>query len=205
MPTILAIETSTRTGSVALARDGVVLQEASFLAERSHNSHLFQPLRALLELANGIDGVLVGTGPGSYTGVRIGISCGIGLSLSKGVPLAGMPSVCALDEPGAYRVVGDARRGKFFQCRVESGRMLGAPVLSDRSDLSDKSDLPVFTFDETPPIPEARLAVPSAGVLARLGSLLSATQFAALGAAPVEPIYLAPAFVTTPKQRGAGA
>ncbi len=201
MPAILAIETSTRTGSVALARDGVVVSEARFTAERSHNAHIFAPLRALLEMAGEIEGVLVGIGPGSYTGVRIGIACGIGLSLARNVPLAGMPSACALDEPGAYRVVGDARRGKFFTCRVEGGRMVGAPFLSER--LDEPGGL-VFTFDDVPPAPEACLAVPSAGVLARLGSVLPPSEFAGLGQKPVEPIYLAAAFVTTPKKPGKG-
>jgi len=208
MPTILAIETSTRTGSVALARDGVVLSGAEFVAERSHNAHIFKPLRALLDVAGEVDGILVGTGPGSYTGVRIGIACGLGLALARGVPLAGMPSVCALDVADGYWVVGDARRGKFFRCRVEDGQMAGEPVLVDGSDMSDVSDLSegaLLTFDGEPPVAGARVVVPSAGVLARRGSLLPAAEFAALGEKPVEPIYLAPAFVTTPKRRVAGA
>jgi tRNA threonylcarbamoyladenosine biosynthesis protein TsaB len=202
MPTILAIETSTRTGSVALARDGVVLSEASFIAERSHNAQIFAPLRALLEGSKKIEGILVGVGPGSYTGVRIGIACGLGLSLARGVPFGGMPSVCALDEEVGYWVIGDARRGKFFRCRVEGGHLRGAPVLSDQSQLSELSDESVFTFDDHPPIPGARVAVPSAGVLARRGSLLPPEEFASLGEKPIEPIYLAPAFVTTPRKPG---
>ena len=82
----LAIETSTTRGSIALTRDGEVLLEQSFASERSHNSQIFAPLGEALELAIP-ELIAVGTGPGSYTGARIGIAAGIGIDESHGLRL----------------------------------------------------------------------------------------------------------------------
>ena len=87
----LAIETSTTQGSVALMRDGECLLERAFASERSHNSQIFAPLQEALELATP-DLIAVGTGPGSYTGARIGIAAGIGISLTHSASLIGIPS-----------------------------------------------------------------------------------------------------------------
>ena len=134
---VLGMDTATADAVVGVARGGEILRDAALEPDADgrprHSRVLLAEVERCAEAAGGwsaVDRIAVGTGPGSYTGVRIGISCGLGLSLAKGVPLAGMPSVCALGEAGGYWVIGDARRGKFFRCRVEDGRMTGAPVLS---------------------------------------------------------------------------
>ena len=79
---ILAIETSTRQGSVALRLGGRVEFAETFASQRSHNSQLFAPLEKALEIAERrITLVVVGTGPGSYTGARIGIAAGQGVAI----------------------------------------------------------------------------------------------------------------------------
>ena len=76
---VLAIETSTPLGSIAVVeQSGNVLFSESFESNRSHNSMLFAPLQRALGTFSEIDAVIVGTGPGSYTGVRIGISAALG-------------------------------------------------------------------------------------------------------------------------------
>ena len=91
---ILAIETSTALGGVAVVRDGEVCFEKTFSSERSHNSQLFAPLREALAVAGDtLRAVVVGTGPASYTGVRIGIAAAQGIAVSREVPVIGLPSV----------------------------------------------------------------------------------------------------------------
>ncbi len=122
MPSILAIETATARGGVAVVRDGGVVFERHFVSERSHNSQLFAPLSEALRLySSDLRCIVVGIGPGSYTGARIGIAAAQGLGLSRDVPVIGLLSVLApeaAEEPPEFVVCGDARRGKFFTARV---------------------------------------------------------------------------------------
>jgi tRNA threonylcarbamoyladenosine biosynthesis protein TsaB len=198
MPSILAIETSTRTGSVALACDGVVLRGETFVAERSHNSQIFAPLGELLGDAR-IDAVIVGTGPGSYTGVRIGIATAIGISMARNVPLFGVASVCGVEADFDYAVVGDARRGVFFWCEVKNGEIQGNPELMSLDELKLRPYEHIFTFDEMPPMEGALSVTPSAAVLAKLYSRRDLSETPQVA---VEPIYLAAPFITKPKGRG---
>lgn len=182
-----------------MAKDGVLLRELTFIAERSHNSHIFAPLRELVDGAAEIDAVLVGTGPGSYTGVRIGIATGIGISLARNIPLIGVPSVCGVDHEGDYMVIGDARRGACFLCRVSGGEMQGEPELMRLDEIEAKLNGDVFTFDEKSISERARVLSPSAGVLAVRQSLKEINN---VPASAVEPVYLSAPFITTPKGRG---
>ena len=206
MSTVLAIETSTSHGSVALAAGGRLIAREEFASERSHNAEIFAPLQRLWSQLNGNapDAIVVGTGPGSYTGVRIGISCGIGLSLARAALLIGVPSVCGVEcDSGSYTIVGDARRGLFWHCAVVDGIVVRAPSVVAVEELhgaiSDASH--VFTFDERMPVASAPLVTPSAGVHAIRFSRESEAALKEKAPPCVEPIYLAAPFVTAPKAR----
>ena len=97
METIVAIETSSPRGSVARYEDGRVVEVIGFTSDRSHNSVIFAPLAAALK-AGPPDLIVAGTGPGSYSGIRVGIAAGLGISLTHGVPLIGLPSLTAFGE-----------------------------------------------------------------------------------------------------------
>ncbi len=191
--TILAIDTSTSRGSVALLADEQVVFAEDFLADRSHGAALFTVLARARELAPKLDQIVVGLGPGSYAGIRIAISAAIGLELATGASLLGAPSVAAW-ETGvpSYIAVGDARRETFYWTRVEDGTCLAGPRPPPRADLESEgaaATLPLFAIESLPGIPDLRIALPSARVLARMatrGSGLVNTQ-------PLEPIYLRPA------------
>jgi len=96
---VLAIETSWRVGSVALAVDGSVVARRFLTTPSSHASELIPAIREILRDAGaGVDrlaGIAVGAGPGSFTGVRIGAAAAKGLATSLGVPLYATSSLQA--------------------------------------------------------------------------------------------------------------
>ena len=83
MSCILAIELSTRRGNIAVTRGGQLVFEQDFTSHRSHNSMLYAPLAAALETAGtDLTKIIIGTGPGSYTGVRISIAAAHGVAVA---------------------------------------------------------------------------------------------------------------------------
>lgn len=203
---ILAIETSTTCGSVALLRDGSCVFQSSFASERSHNSQIFAPLAEALEIATP-ELIAVGTGPGSYTGARIGIAAGIGISLTCGATLIGIPSVAAAEIPDpqqGYHLIGDARRGSYFYAEVEDRQLVRDPELIDRPTLEQLlrcEGRRFITFDAQAPATGIEVTKPSAEILARIAERLTPAQVEALAAAPVVPHYMGAPFVTAAKPR----
>jgi len=200
----LAIETSTTQGSIALMRDGELLLQQSFASERSHNSQIFAPLGEALELATP-ELIAVGTGPGSYTGARIGIAAGIGISLTHGARLVGIPSVTLAESTGptqTYHLVGDARRGQFFHAEVEDRKLRRDPELIDRETLAQlaNGNRLLLTFDPSPPAPGIEITRPSAAILASIASALDDAEIDALASSPVIPHYMSAPFVTAPRE-----
>jgi tRNA threonylcarbamoyladenosine biosynthesis protein TsaB len=111
---ILAFDTATNQATSAVIRDGEVLGERTSTASRVL-ADADDLLRAAgLEEAD-ITHVAVGTGPGSFTGIRIGLAAARGLSFSLGIPVAGVSTLDALaaGAPGALPVI-DARRREVF-------------------------------------------------------------------------------------------
>jgi len=208
---ILAIETSTPTGSVALVSGDETLYHSSFGSKRSHNSELFAPLREALALAgDGLDLIVVGTGPGSYTGARIGIAAAQGIGMAKAVPVIGMCSLVALEVrvlPQRFKVCGDARRGLFYIATVQNGRLQGEitqqAAESFTRDREEDADGLWYTFDEKVPLElgGVTLSRPSATTLALQAGTLSEDEIKALAAELVQPVYLSAPFVTPAKVR----
>lgn len=109
----LAIDTATDRASVALAVDGVITAELTWASRRRHTVDLAPTVeRALsgagVEVAD-LAGIAVAIGPGSYTGLRIGLALAKGLALPAGVPLVGVPTLhilaAALSPPWTSRAV----------------------------------------------------------------------------------------------------
>jgi tRNA threonylcarbamoyl adenosine modification protein YeaZ len=94
---ILAIDTSSDNASLALVQDGRVLAEANWRCQQNHTVELLPRLVSLLDEAkagiNSISAVIVARGPGSFNGLRVGISTAKGLAFSLGVPLVGISSL----------------------------------------------------------------------------------------------------------------
>jgi tRNA threonylcarbamoyladenosine biosynthesis protein TsaB len=111
---VLAFDTATPSATVALVRAGDLLGE-----RRSRASSVLADADVLLHDAGltvaDLEGLAVGTGPGSFTGLRIGLATALGLALAQGVPVAGVSTLEALATaaPGSLPII-DARRGEIF-------------------------------------------------------------------------------------------
>ena len=128
--TILALEFSSPQRSVALAHDGRVLATASETGERT--THAFAMIEKVLAdagLQRGqIEALVVGLGPGSYTGIRVALAIAQGWQLATGVKLLGISSADAIAAQalaekcsGRASVVIDAQRGEFYRAAYEIG------------------------------------------------------------------------------------
>jgi tRNA threonylcarbamoyladenosine biosynthesis protein TsaB len=116
---ILAFDTATDVATSALVSDGEVLGERV-----SRAVTLLEDVDALVRQAGArtrdIEALAVGIGPGSFTGVRVGLATARGLALALDIPVAGVSTLSALaaGAPGALPVV-DARRREVFLMRGE--------------------------------------------------------------------------------------
>ena len=115
---LLAIDRSTDTQSVAVAKDGKIAARV-FAGMDSRSAEWPCKVRDFLA-ANGLsvqdlDTILVGQGPGSFAGIRAALAFAQGLALPAGKPVVGLPSTLALARDGARTaVVGDARRDRYW-------------------------------------------------------------------------------------------
>lgn len=200
--TVLAIDTSTTRGSVALFDGERVLIDETFTSDRSHGSLLVPVIQRALEMVKKLDVLAVGLGPGSYAGVRIAIATAMGLSMALGARLFGIPSVASL-ETGArgYLAVGDARRETFYFTRVDDGQCVEGPLLLDADELRARiaqwEALPVLVPEPLAFLPQAIVARPLALRLARL----AAAGKSVVAEGELDPLYLREPHITAPKVR----
>lgn len=136
----LVLETSTPHASLAMVGPDGSLVERQFASDRSHQACVFGPLADLLvsHVVVSIGRVLVGSGPGSYSGTRVGIAAAQGVAIASECPALALPSILAVpaaDGGAACLVIGDARRGSFWSARIAAYQMVADPVLTDAAGL----------------------------------------------------------------------
>jgi tRNA threonylcarbamoyladenosine biosynthesis protein TsaB len=151
---ILAVDTSTRMGSAAILRDAEVLAEVSGYEETPYSMRLFRDIALLQDRANfrmdQVEVFAVAAGPGSFTGLRVGLTAVKGWAEVHGKPIA---AISGLEAIAAEALIGvapnasnphfiapflDARRGQIFGAiyRRISGDATGLALASDESILS---------------------------------------------------------------------
>lgn len=138
--TVLGIDTATAVATVGVTRDGRVLGEASETSRTGHAGSLPDLTQAVLSRAGlsfrDLDGIAVSVGPGSFTGLRVGLSFAKGIAFATGTRLVGVPTLEALaaSAPHAGRWIAtalDARRGEVYLALFER---LGDGSIVRRSD-----------------------------------------------------------------------
>jgi tRNA threonylcarbamoyl adenosine modification protein YeaZ len=176
---LLALDTATHYASVALHDGQRLLAEHTWLANQDHTRTLLPHVRSLLAEAHaGMDsltGLAVALGPGSFNGLRVGLSTAKGLAIARGLPLAGASTLELLAaEYGLAEVAMNAGRGRVYLWHTNSEIELIEGTAPDR--------------------------VRHAGTLAELGWQRLRGGLA-LDATKVEPIYVQPPHITESRKK----
>ena len=225
---VLALDTALGACSVALCCNGDVLARRFARLERGHAEALMPMVEAVrgevgLDYAE-LDLLAATVGPGTFTGVRIGLATARALSLASGVPLVGVTTLAAVAEAAAETaaandsllVVHDARRAQVYaQLFDRAVTPLGDPGVIDPADIAMLARRRTGLVAGTGvalvwPYLRARHrdwrrgsaeGVPDAAVIARLAARSSlGGQGEADMRRPPEPLYLRPAGAVAPDQ-----
>ena len=120
MTTYLLLDTSTSRTSVAILNDTKIIFQKRHDGALSHGEVLPKLVAEALEISNQIDEVIVGMGPGPFTGLRVGIAFAQSFAFARGIKCVG---VCSLDAIASqfsekdFIVAVDARRKEVFFAR----------------------------------------------------------------------------------------
>ena len=214
---VLALDTTSRSGSVALVDEGRVLDERAGDPSRSQGARLPAELEQLGAAWSTIDVFAVASGPGSFTGLRIGMATMQGLALVNGRPVTGVSALEALAQLASQDVEAgtllaswiDAQRGEVFSALY---RVTDAPVFTPERLLELEApaaatptftlaawstyDLASATFAGDGAVRYAsahlgKLATPAllAGAIGRMAAV-SASRGLASSAAALHPLYV---------------
>ncbi len=216
---LLAFETSAKAGSVALTEDGVLLAESYQNTGLTHSQTLMTMAEALLKSCGltpqSVDAVAVANGPGSFTGVRIGVAAAKGFAWGGALPLYGVSTLEAMAlglgiYQGYVLPVMDARRSQVYNAVFHCEKGIMTRTAQDRAisltelgeELKNLSE-PIFlvgdgsllcynTLRETVPTlvlpPEHRMHQRAAGVA--LAAMAMTARGEAGDAASLQPNYL---------------
>ena len=138
MRIILAIDTSTSRTSVAIIEDGSILWSGHRDGATEHGPALPSLVQEGIK-GFAIDEVVVGMGPGPFTGLRVGIAFAQSFALARGISVRG---VCSLDAIAAqvdekdFIVTVDARRKEVYWARYKDGVRVGEPAVNFPADVA---------------------------------------------------------------------
>jgi tRNA threonylcarbamoyladenosine biosynthesis protein TsaB len=128
---LLALDTTTTVCGVALGDENNLWAESFLNIKRTHSQRLMPLLISLLEHGGfdkkELEGIVVTTGPGSFTGIRIGIATARGLAHGLGIPIIGVMTLDALAEAAAFHEglvcpLLDARKSQVYTALYKGGR-----------------------------------------------------------------------------------
>ncbi len=211
-PLILALDTSTRTASLALFDGTTVLSETTWLAGREHSTRLLVETQIAFERVGRtpeeLTGMAVAQGPGSFTGVRVALSVVKGIAGGLGIPAWGVSSLDVLAlaaEPSTLPVcaVIEAGRGRYATALYKDGRASEEAHLTTADDLLKPLSEPTVVVGELAPDLRGRLAAlpnvhvaPVAASARRGGFLAELAWRKALSGDPGDPRLLDAIYIT---------
>ena len=196
---ILALDTALGLCSAAVVEDGKVRATLSEAMQQGHQERL-APLVAMVMAEAGVDfsqldRIAVTVGPGSFTGLRVGLSFAKGLGFSLNVPVVGLDSLTAIAASAPRSGLGlaliDARRGQAYVRQFDNQTALAAP---EALRLDDLAVFPTPDWIAGPGVDLVRDLYPRAEVDDRAaGDPVALARLAALAdpaACRPEPVYL---------------
>lgn len=144
---ILGIDTATDTMSVAVGDSDAILGEITTNLKKNHSVRLMPAIKQLLEecsvVISDLDKIVVSAGPGSYTGLRIGVTIAKTLAWDLKIPIIGISSLAAIagnfvltDTP--VMPIIDARRGNVYGAIYERGKVVVSDQHIDLEELLQK-------------------------------------------------------------------
>lgn len=145
---ILAIDCAHQNCSVALTDQGKVIHELSLEMERGQAENLIDMVSKVMEnhSFNELDCIAVSTGPGSFTGVRIGLATANGLAMTAHKPMVGvslLDLIASQNPNGKIGVVLETKREDYYVQLFENGKPINDGVVALADDLKKYTD---FTF-----------------------------------------------------------
>ncbi len=224
----LAIDTSTDTASVAIVRDSELLAELTWRSGQNHSVELLPHLSNLLNQV-GLDiqsasGIIVAKGPGSFNGLRVGVSTAKGLAFSLGIPIVGISTlevaaypyaetglpICPISNAGRVEIA-----TAMYQKQGERWRQLSTEQITTVETLCSRITTPTIFCGEFIPAITARLreqlgdraVIPGSASRLRRAGFLAELGLQRLKAgdgdnpATLQPIYLRRPPITQPKHR----
>ena len=137
----LAFETSSSTGSIALGNEQVVVQSIEFKAPQRHSAALFPALERLGIPRLKLRRIIVGIGPGSFSGIRVSLAAAQGIALVQNIPVVGISSAYSvaaqLKEVTRLGVFADAKRREAFCTAFANGELEKATYLIPMEEIED--------------------------------------------------------------------
>jgi len=195
---ILALELSSSAASVAVTENGQLLDVRHFDAPRGRGAEVFALLDKMRPSWSGLDRLAVGLGPGSYNGLRVACALAGSFQLALGAELVTAPSCCllAVDDPH-YIATGDARGDRLWWAEVRERRLVGEISLVPHLEFAERVTAalhPLYRVGAIRDFAHLPAAAPDAAILAMLAHHLEPVDPAC-----VEPLYLKPPHITTPR------
>ena len=223
----LAIDTSSNTASVALSHKGEPLASLTWKTAQNHTIELLPNLLCLLQQTkvdiSSIEAIIVAKGPGSFNGLRVGISTAKGLASALNVPLLGVNTLEAEAHPFAFtglplRPVHNAGRDEIatalYQQKDNEWQCLEEEKLTTVKTLCRRIKRKTLFCGEIPSdiMNEIQQSLGSQAIISQSNSLSRASSLAILGwqklsrgeqddPATLQPLYLRPPHITKPRDK----
>jgi tRNA threonylcarbamoyl adenosine modification protein YeaZ len=223
----LAIDTSSSTASIALSREGEVLASLTWQTPQNHTMELLPNLVCLLQRINleldSIEAIIVAKGPGSFNGLRVGISTAKGLASALNIPLLGVNTLETEAYPFAFtrlplRPIHKAGREEIatalYRQKDNEWRCLEAENLTTVKALCRQIKQKTLFCGELPPeiISEIQQNLGKRAIISQINSLPRASSLVILGwrklnrgeqddPVTLQPLYLRPPHITKPKDK----
>ena len=141
----LAIDTATSRTIVGIIEGDKVLVEAFHEGATEHGFAITELVMKALEICPKPDQVVVGMGPGPFTGLRVGITFAHSFALAREIPVIGVCSLDAIDiKESEYTVAIDARRKEIYWAKYKDGLRISGPAVSKPAEVDN------FIIDQYP-------------------------------------------------------